>query len=143
MLKKIVIASFFLFNLTNPLCASIKDEIINNLIKTNNLSFYFIRQMYDNDTSKSFYTSACSSPYNQQTGCKIRYDIKAIDFAGNISTHDDSNTTDTVLLNSMESVLQHLLLNSKQITAIHMQEKWGIMLPYRYGLTNPFIFHQS
>tara|TARA_B100000959_G_C14591243_1_gene464112 strand:+ start:41 stop:601 length:561 start_codon:yes stop_codon:yes gene_type:complete len=41
MLIKIIIVFFFLFNLITPLYASIKDEIINNLIKTDNLTFNF------------------------------------------------------------------------------------------------------
>ena len=41
MLKKIILTFFFLLNFIEPLYASIKDEIINNLIKINNLSFNF------------------------------------------------------------------------------------------------------
>ena len=41
MLKKIISISFFLFFLINPLFASVEDKIINNLIKTNNLTFNF------------------------------------------------------------------------------------------------------
>ena len=41
MLKKIILSFFFLLNFIEPLYASIKDEIINNLIKINNLSFNF------------------------------------------------------------------------------------------------------
>ena len=41
MLKKIISISFFLFFLINPLFASVEDKIINNLIKTNNLTFHF------------------------------------------------------------------------------------------------------
>ena len=72
----------------------LSDNATDNLSTSDNLSYSFLRQMYDNDTSKSFYTSDCNSPYIPQTGCKIRYDIEAIDYAGNISTHDESNTTD-------------------------------------------------
>ena len=41
MLKKIISIFFFLFILINPLFASVEDKIINNLIKTNNLTFNF------------------------------------------------------------------------------------------------------
>ena len=41
MLKKIILTFFFLFILSNPLFASTEDKIINNLIKTNNLTFNF------------------------------------------------------------------------------------------------------
>ena len=41
MLKKIISIFFFLFILINPLLASVEDKIINNLIKTNNLTFHF------------------------------------------------------------------------------------------------------
>ena len=41
MLKKIILTFFFLLNFIEPLYASVKDEIINNLIKINNLSFNF------------------------------------------------------------------------------------------------------
>jgi len=41
MLKKIISIFFFLFILVNPLFASVEDKIINNLIKTNNLTFNF------------------------------------------------------------------------------------------------------
>ena len=41
MLKKIISIFFFLFILINPLFASVGDKIINNLIKTNNLTFNF------------------------------------------------------------------------------------------------------
>ena len=50
--------------------------------------------MYDNDTARNFYNAGCTNPFNPQTGCMIRFDIEAIDFAGNISTHDENNTTD-------------------------------------------------
>jgi len=41
MLKKIISIFFFLFILINPLFGSVEDKIINNLIKTNNLTFNF------------------------------------------------------------------------------------------------------
>ena len=41
MLKKIILTFFFLFNLVKPLYASIENKIINNLIKTENLTFSF------------------------------------------------------------------------------------------------------
>ena len=41
MLKKIILTFFFLFSLIKPLYASIEDKIINNLIKTKNLTFNF------------------------------------------------------------------------------------------------------
>ena len=41
MLKKTLLIIFFLFNLIKPLYASIEDKIINNLIKTDNLTFNF------------------------------------------------------------------------------------------------------
>ena len=41
MLKKITLTFFFLLSLIKPLYASIEDKIINNLIKTENLTFSF------------------------------------------------------------------------------------------------------
>ena len=41
MLKKIILIFFFLFSLIKPLYASIEEKIINNLIKTENLTFNF------------------------------------------------------------------------------------------------------
>ena len=41
MIKKIILTFFFLLNFIEPLYASVKDEIINNLIKTENLTFEF------------------------------------------------------------------------------------------------------
>ena len=41
MIKKIILSFFFLFNLIEPLYASIEDQIINNLIKIENLTFNF------------------------------------------------------------------------------------------------------
>ena len=41
MLKKITLTFFFLFSLIKPLYASIEEKIINNLIKTENLTFNF------------------------------------------------------------------------------------------------------
>ena len=41
MLKKIIFIFFFLFSLIKPLYASIEEKIINNLIKTENLTFDF------------------------------------------------------------------------------------------------------
>ena len=41
MLKKIILTFFFILNIVEPLFASTKDQIINNLIKTNNLTFNF------------------------------------------------------------------------------------------------------
>ena len=51
MLKKIILTFFFLLNFIEPLYASIKDEIINNLIKINNLSFNF-KQTIDEKTEE-------------------------------------------------------------------------------------------
>ena len=51
MLKKIILTFFFLLNFIEPLYASVKDEIINNLIKINNLSFNF-KQTIDNKTEE-------------------------------------------------------------------------------------------
>ena len=47
MLKKIILTFFFLLNFIQPLYASVKDEIINNLIKINNLSFNFTQKIGD------------------------------------------------------------------------------------------------
>ena len=41
MVKKTLLIIFFLFNLIKPLYASIENKIINNLIKTDNLTFNF------------------------------------------------------------------------------------------------------
>ena len=41
MLKKIILTFFFILNIVEPLFASTKDQIINNLIETNNLTFNF------------------------------------------------------------------------------------------------------
>ena len=41
MLKKIILIFFFLFILIKPIFASIEEKIINNLIKTENLTFDF------------------------------------------------------------------------------------------------------
>ena len=51
MLKKIILTFFFLLNFIEPLYASAKDEIINNLIKINNLSFNF-KQTIDEKTEE-------------------------------------------------------------------------------------------
>ena len=51
MLKKIILVFFFLLNFIEPLYASVKDEIINNLIKINNLSFNF-KQTIDEKTEE-------------------------------------------------------------------------------------------
>ena len=51
MLKKIILTFFFLLNFIEPLYASVKDEIINNLIKINNLSFNF-KQTIDEKTEE-------------------------------------------------------------------------------------------
>ena len=72
----------------------LSDNVTDNLSTSDNLSFSYKREMLVNDTSKNFYSSGCSSPYNPQTGCKIRFDIEATDFAGNVSIHDESNVTD-------------------------------------------------
>ena len=51
MLKKTILTFFFLLNFIEPLYASVKDEIINNLIKINNLSFNF-KQTIDEKTEE-------------------------------------------------------------------------------------------
>ena len=51
MLKKIILTFFFLLNFIEPLYASVKNEIINNLIKINNLSFNF-KQTIDEKTEE-------------------------------------------------------------------------------------------
>ncbi len=41
MLKKIILTFFLLFNIVKPLYASVENKIINNLLKTDNLTFNF------------------------------------------------------------------------------------------------------
>ena len=64
MLKKIILSFFFLLNFIEPLYASIKDEIINNLIKINNLSFNF-KQTIDKKTEEG----SCIIEYPKKIYC--------------------------------------------------------------------------
>ena len=65
MLKKIILSFFFLLNFIEPLYASIKDEIINNLIKINNLSFNF-KQTIGEKTEEG----NCTIEYPKKIFCK-------------------------------------------------------------------------
>ena len=51
MLKKIILIIFLSINLIEPLFAATKEEIINNLIKTKNLTFDF-KQTIDKKTEE-------------------------------------------------------------------------------------------
>ena len=64
MLKKIILIFFFLLNIIQPLYASIKDKIINNLIKTDNLTFDF-KQTIDKKTEEG----SCIIEYPKKIFC--------------------------------------------------------------------------
>ena len=65
MLKKIVLLFFFLFNLIKPLHASVEEKIINNLIKTENLTFNF-KQTIDEKSEEG----SCIIEYPKKIYCK-------------------------------------------------------------------------
>ena len=69
MIKKIILSFFFLFNLIEPLYASIEDQIINNLIKTENLTFNF-KQTIGKKTEEG----NCTIEYPKKIFCN--YDLK-------------------------------------------------------------------
>ena len=73
MLKKIILTFFFLLNFIEPLYASIKDEIINNLIKINNLSFNF-KQTIDKKTEEG----NCIIEYPKKIFCSYNNSLKKI-----------------------------------------------------------------
>ena len=64
MLKKITLTFFFLLSLIKPLYASIEDKIINNLIKTENLTFSF-KQTIGEKTEKG----NCTIQYPKKIFC--------------------------------------------------------------------------
>ena len=64
MLKKIILIFFFLLNIIQPLYASIKEKIINNLIKTDNLTFDF-KQTIDKKTEEG----SCIIEYPKKIFC--------------------------------------------------------------------------
>ena len=64
MLKKITLTFLFFFILTKPLLASIEEKIINNLIKTNNLTFNF-KQTIGEKTEKG----SCTIEYPKKIFC--------------------------------------------------------------------------
>ena len=64
MFKKILLILLILFNLINPLYATIEDKIINNLIKTDNLTFNF-KQTIGEKTEKG----NCTIQYPKKIFC--------------------------------------------------------------------------
>ena len=64
MFKKIFLILLILFNLINPLYATIEDKIINNLIKTDNLTFNF-KQTIGEKTEKG----NCTIQYPKKIFC--------------------------------------------------------------------------
>ena len=106
MLKKIVIASFFLFNLTNPLCASIKDEIINNLIKTNNLSFHF-KQTIGEKTEEG----NCIIEYPKKIFCSYNNILKKIMISNGKSLVIKNQTNNQYYLYSLKKTPLELILD--------------------------------
>ena len=50
--------------------------------------------MYDNDTTRNFYSASVCGADNRSKGCKIPFEIIAKDFAGNSTTSTNDNTTD-------------------------------------------------
>ena len=73
MLKKIILTFFFLLNFIEPLYASVKDEIINNLIKINNLSFNF-KQTIGKKTEEG----NCIIEYPKKIFCSYNNSLKKI-----------------------------------------------------------------
>ena len=73
MFKKIILAIFFLLSLIEPLYASVKDQIINNLIKTNNLTFDF-KQTIDKKTEEG----NCIIEYPKKIFCSYNNIYKKI-----------------------------------------------------------------
>ena len=73
MIKKIILTFFFLLNFIEPLYASVKDEIINNLIKINNLSFNF-KQTIGKKTEEG----NCIIEYPKKIFCSYNNSLKKI-----------------------------------------------------------------
>ena len=71
--KKIVLIFFTLINLINPLYASIKQEIINNLIKTDNLIFDFKQTI-----SEKTENGNCTIEYPKKIYCIYNNRLKKI-----------------------------------------------------------------
>ena len=71
--KKILLIFFFLFNIIETSSASIKDQIINNLIKTNNLTFDF-KQTINEKTEEG----NCIIEYPKKIFCSYDNALKKI-----------------------------------------------------------------
>jgi len=106
MLKKIVIVFFFLFNLTNPLYASTKDKIINNLIKTNNLSFNF-KQTIGKKTEEG----NCIIKYPKKIFCSYNNFLKKIMVSNGKSLVIKNQTNNQYYLYSLKKTPLELILD--------------------------------
>ena len=106
MLKKIVIVFFFLFNLTNQLYASTKDKIINNLIKTNNLSFNF-KQTIGKKTEEG----NCIIKYPKKIFCSYNNFLKKIMVSNGKSLVIKNQTNNQYYLYSLKKTPLELILD--------------------------------
>ena len=73
MLKKIILIIFFILHIIGPLFASTKDQIINNLINTNNLTFDF-KQTINEKTEEG----SCTIEYPKKIFCSYNNIYKKI-----------------------------------------------------------------
>ena len=108
MIKKIILSFFFLFNLIEPLYASIEDQIINNLIKIENLTFNF-KQTIGKKTEEG----NCTIEYPKKIFCSYNNQNKKIMVSNGKSLAIKNQVSNQYYLYPLKKTPLELILDKK------------------------------
>ena len=110
MLKKIILTFFFILNIVEPLFASTKDQIINNLIKTNNLTFNF-KQTINEKTEEG----NCIIEYPKKLFCSYNNINKKIMVSNGRSLAIKNQTSNQYYLYPLKRTPMELILDKEYL----------------------------
>ena len=124
--KKILLTFFFLFNIIETSSASIKDQIIDNLIKTNNLTFDF-KQTINEKTEEG----NCIIQYPKKIFCKYNNIKKKIIVSNGKSLVIKNLTNNQYYIYPLKKTPLSLILDKnyiinqiKNLKSINVKEKY-------------------
>ena len=124
--KKILLIFFFLFNIIETSSASIKDQIIDNLIKTNNLTFDF-KQTINEKTEEG----NCIIQYPKKIFCKYNNIKKKIIVSNGKSLVIKNLTNNQYYIYPLKKTPLSLILDKnyiinqiKNLKSINVKEKY-------------------
>ena len=106
MLKKVILTFFFIFNLIKPSHASVEEKIINNLLKTDNLTFNF-KQTIGEKTEEG----NCTIEYPKKIFCSYKNRNKKIIVSNGKSLVIKNQVSNQYYLYSLKKTPLELILD--------------------------------